>query len=205
MSTQTPNRNTYDDKGLPEPLAGDEPSPGYDNTPAGDSSDPRDSGGYQSRQQTPSGDSSDPRGGGAVDRGSLGSQEAAPASGSTSSLDGGEQSFSDRLGSAEEKAQEARGLYREEGARGLIKGFTASFAKFNRKRMAVTAVVSLLGGGVIAGGAILSGPAQTIHMAQQFGKHFNSLQEFGEGRTSKVLLYALIGQGGPEWPAWLYS
>lgn len=66
--------------------------------------------------------------------------------------------------------------------------------KRNPKKTAGT----IVGGGVIGGGvflfSIVQGPLQFIHFAQLLQKfHLGENQDHGDGRTSKVLLYALAG------------
>lgn len=210
MPTQTPNRNVYDDEGRTQPLTGDDP-PADPYAPAGnpadprgdvasgDPSDPRDS--YGARQQTAAGDSSDPRGDGTVSRGMLDTQEGVAGSGAATSLDKGESSFANRLSTAEEKGSKGTGgLYRDEGeggggVRDRITSLRGRFGRFTKKRIATVAIVGVLGGGGILGFSILQGPFQFVHFAQNLQKHFRSNNDFGNDRTSKVLLYALAGKG----------
>lgn len=137
----------------------------------------------------------------------LDDKEKAAGSGSSGSIDSSEQSFMDRIGSitaaGKAKREAAQGgsesFYRNEGSGGLfgrltsVKGLSG---KVKPKHIATSAIIGLLAGGGFYSVAILSGPFQFIHFAQHLQKHFKPNDDFGNDRTSKVLLYALAGQGG---------
>lgn len=134
----------------------------------------------------------------------LDGKEKAAGSGSSGSVDSSEQSFMDRIGSitaagaAKREAAKGASLYRNEGSGGIlgrldaIKGLSG---KVKPKHIAASAMIGLLAGGGFYSVAILSGPFQFIQFAQHLQKHFKSNDDYGNDRTSKVLLYALAGQG----------
>lgn len=194
MATQTPKRDDLHGEDNPKPRFGGNFEDGariYDNDTnqlSGDS-DPRDS--YAARQQTQSGDPSDPRG--TPSRGDLASREAEAGSGASGALDTTEQTLSDRLRGSQEKG--GRGLYRHENSFGRFTSLKGQLTKFTRKRIATMAIVGLLGGGGLFGTSILSGPFQFVHFGQGLQQHFKANEDFGNDRTSKVLLYALSGKG----------
>ncbi len=219
MATQTPRRDgtsgaDSSEESYGNPNGGVYDNAGYDpdiddrygvageydarqKTAAGDPSDPT---AYAARQQTAAGDSSDPRGsngGGsssqALDRQALKQQEESAADGSANESEVPEKEREVATG-AESGSQGSQGFWRNEGD-GRFASLRAQLTKLTRKRVATMAVVAALGGGGFVGLSVAQGPIQVIHAAQQFGKHFDSNEEFMNDRTSKVLLYALIGQG----------
>lgn len=128
-----------------------------------------------------------------ADRESLGNQEASGESGSQSSLDSKEQAFGSSVASG--------GLFSgsrgdNAGGRGQKKGIRGRLSKFTRRQVTTVAVVGAIGGGGILGGAILQGPFQVIQFASNLSIHFKGVEDFGNDRTSKVLVYALAGKGG---------
>lgn len=84
--------------------------------------------------------------------------------------------------------------FREEDNSGRF-SFSKIRGRFTRRGVAGIAVAGVLGFGGFAGFAVLQGPLQFIHFSQNLQKHFKSNEDFGDDRTSKVLLYALIGKG----------
>lgn len=65
-----------------------------------------------------------------------------------------------------------------------------------RRRTTIAIVATSLGFGGFAGFAVLQGPLQFIHFAQNLRKfHMVSNEEFGDNRGSRVLIYALYGAG----------
>lgn len=121
--------------------------------------------------------------GGAADRRDLKAQEESAAGGSAGKIDDKEKSFAS-----------GGGFFRDEGPSRASK-IKGRITNFSRRRIAIIAVTGLVGGGGIFGVSILSGPFQTIHLAQTLQEHFKSNEDFGNDRTSKVLIYALAGKG----------
>lgn len=81
------------------------------------------------------------------------------------------------------------------GKNGFInKDRLLAFFSNNKKKSIGGAIASLLVGGGLFGATILSGPFQFIHLAQTLQRfHLTNNEEFSNDRTSKVLLYALLG------------
>ncbi len=188
MSIQTPNRDTYDDKGQVEPLVGgDPPNP---NVPTGNPADPR--------GDVAAGNPADPRGDtSAISRAGLGEKER--SAGSDSPRFGGEseaQSLTDRLQGMEAGARSKSGLFRPEKSGGKIDDLKKRFGKFTRKKMAVILVTGVIGGGGIFGFGVLQGPLEFLHFAKMLEKfHLKSSQDFSDSRSSRILLYTLAGAG----------
>lgn len=135
-------------------------------------------------------------------RGDIGSQEAAGGgSGASSAVSPAEKSLqADPAAMAEAKGKAKRdGLYSGKEKEGRFGGkagsLRARITNTAKKRIAVVAVSGALAGGGIFGGQLLSGPFQYVHFAKQIGKHFKANEEFGNDRTSKILLYALASSG----------
>ncbi len=150
-----------------------------------------------SRQSNPwgsskSGDSTSGSSTGAVGRGDLAEQEKAGADGSSSASDPREGTFMNRPYSAD-KSRVGRGFKHE--APGRLSKIKGRVTNFSRRRIAILAVTGLVGGGGIFAGSILSGPFQFVHLAQNLQKHFKSNEDSGNSRSTKVLYYALTGQG----------
>jgi len=74
--------------------------------------------------------------------------------------------------------------------------FSALKGKITKKRTITGILISGIIGGGLFGFSIIQGPAQFVQFAQLLQKfHLQSNEEFGDSRTSKVLLYALLGKG----------
>lgn len=88
----------------------------------------------------------------------------------------------------------------------LGRGFRADDkgSRFSRERLRLTRKKTVLGllvptiitGGGFMGFSIMSGPAQFVQLSSFLEKvHLGSLEDFGDDRGSKLLLYALLGRG----------
>src|SRR3989344_2601989 len=196
MSPKTPqkpddNLHGEEDK---KPLFGinENPSGVYDErhkTPAGDPSDPR--GDYEP-QTTPLGDPSDPRGKKSLSSDEISSKEA--AAGSAADKDTGTETEKESLGIGKSSSQAGEFGYREENPSSF--SWTRFRGRFTRRRVAGIAAAGILGVGGIGILSIVQGPLQFIHLAQNLQKfHLRSNEEFGNDRSSKVLLYAIGGLG----------
>lgn len=107
---------------------------------------------------------------------------------------------SEEAGASEAKAkvdEKEQGLYSgpEKERFKAVRRFKGRIGKVTRRKTATLAIVGLLGGGGILGFNIVQGPMQMIHFSQHLLKHFRSNQDFGNDRTSKVLIYNLLGKG----------
>jgi hypothetical protein len=77
---------------------------------------------------------------------------------------------------------------------GGLRGFFSS--KKGKRTLIGGGVVGILVGGGIGFFSLISGPLQFVHFAQLLQQfHFSSNEEFGDNRSSKILLYALAGKG----------
>jgi len=69
-----------------------------------------------------------------------------------------------------------------------------NFFSSNKKKTIGGGIVGLIVGGGIFGSTLLSGPLQFIHFAQNLQKfHFSEKGDFDNDRSSKVLIYAMLG------------
>lgn len=173
--------------------------PRHDRLPAedrpsatGKSSDPR---GEYNPQTSPKGDRSDPRGDSSQDsKSDLGKKESQSDAGSGPGKDSHQSSS--KLDAAEKAGGGlgGGGLYSpgDMGGGGAAKKVLA----FLGKRKKSSGVAGLVIGAVVAFATFTSGPLQFVHFAQLLQKfHMSSNEDFGDDRTSKVLLYALAGFG----------
>ncbi len=183
------NRGVYDKEDENRP-AGNPADPRGDSAAAGDPSDPRgDYSGSASRSGSSGGSS------GGVNRDELRNQEAAGVSGTSddSGADAEQARFNNDSGSA--SSQDGGNIkFRQEADSKRNRLSRIRNFKPNRMQVATLAIGGVLIGGGIFGASILSGPFQFIHMAQRLQKHFRSNEDFGNDRTSKVLIYALAGK-----------
>lgn len=126
-----------------------------------------------------------------LDEDDLKNAESAGSDGSGGSIDEKEQSMfgneADKLG---------RGFSEKDKSGSFFSRKKFSIGKWTRKKTAVAATVTIVGAGGIFGLSVLQGPLQFVHFAQMLQKfHLQRNEDFGDNRTSKILLYAVAGKG----------
>lgn len=186
MATQTPKpEDEIHSEEIPKPIPWGEGSLNRNSTAKGSAS--FSGGGWGS------GSSLNSNSTGGVSREDLGAREANPESGASTAVGDKEKSLQDRMGGVNNSTQKGSWSYSNEGGRrNLLNG---TIRNFTRRRVVTVAITGTVLGGGIFSMSILSGPFQFIHFAQNIQKHFASNEEFGNDRSSKVLLYALTGRG----------
>lgn len=184
MALRTPKRNSR------EGIHGEkEAEPLFrGSTAAGDTSDPR---GVYDNQTSPMLNPADPRN----DKKSVSPRDLADAEST------GARSASS-VGSSEENRLAVMSKHAEQPGlfSGKEKAGRLSRIKTRLKVSKKKSIIGLVTGGVVGGGifgfSIIQGPLQMIHFAQLLQKfHFSRNEDFGDNRTSKVLLYSLLGKG----------
>lgn len=129
-------------------------------------------------QKTPAGDPSDPR----ASASTLYDQESAGATTKDDYANNESAMLSDRIGSG--YSANTKDTFRN------LKG------KITKKRGIAGIIIGGLVGGGIFGFSIIQGPMQFIHFSQLLQRfHFSRTEIFGNDRTTKVMLYALLGKG----------
>jgi hypothetical protein len=171
---------------LPDPPSDEESSGSGDDESPDSSAGDAGTGGRRGRGSSSSSS-------GQPSRQDIDSQESTGATGASTAVGAGEQSILDGVESAEARGKAKRGLFRKEGPGRF--SFGGLRGKVTKKRIVTLAIIGLLSGGGIYGVAVLSGPFQFIHFSQRLQKHFKSNEDFGNDRSSKVLLYALLDKG----------
>lgn len=97
------------------------------------------------------------------------------------------------LGIAGSNDQVGKGFNREDKGSAFSR-LRGRLNKNVRRRTTIAVVAASLGFGGFASFAVLQGPLQFIHFAQNLRKfHMISNEEFGDNRGSKVMVYALYG------------
>lgn len=206
MATKTPSRDDTHGEAQQQPRFGGKYEPGeesyggvYDDqrTPLGDPSNP--TGDYAARQQSPAGDPSDPRSSENSNKSAASDIQDQESDGAGPGSAGGnaEQQEQSLLSGSASGEEPGSGFFKNIGseATGLSK-ITGIFKDMSPRKFAGIAVIGLLAGGGFTSVALLSGPFQFVHFAQTLQKHFKANEDFGNDRTSKILLYSLSGQGG---------
>lgn len=221
MATQTPKRDDIHGEEIPKPrFGGSAPGgentngvydePGHANDSTGNSPE---TGGSSNSVNTPysPNNSGQPRkfssisftvpspkkspGSESVDRRELEKQEGAAESGSSSAADAAEQSFADRLKGAENKYQAGKGSGKA-GKLGNITSLRGYLSRFTRKRVALVAIVGLIGGGGAYTGTIVQGPAEAMQLSQILQNASDGQEDTNSIRLHGVYRYYKTGNIG---------
>lgn len=207
MATQTPKRdNLHGEDDTTPRFTGENNSGVYDDqtTPSGGSASYSSSNPYGGRQSSGGSSISGNSTSSPASRSEIGDQEANPRSGTDTAVDNDEKSLGPS-GSSPFSSSTKGGTWNyrnNDKGRGFgLFGSKTAKGKFRlsfnptKKRIATWAIIGLVGGGGIYSFSVLSGPFQFVHMAQNLQKHLRSNEDFGNDRTSKVLLYRFSGMG----------
>ncbi len=122
-----------------------------------------------------------------ANRQDIAERENAPDSGPSTALEADEQSFMNRVAASEQKGRVGKGYRKESG--GAISQLRGRLSKFSRRRIAITAIACLLGGGGIFGTSILQGPLGVIHFSEQLQDSFSQREDEDNSRMVKVGRY----------------